>query len=126
LRLPRRLPRQPPASGCNHCTPLPRSKCAANGGCAARPSTKSLFFSTPNAIALDTLGRIYVTADYAGALQRMDADGSNLTPLLTSLSAPASPEFGHGALCARDLYFLSGEQIRRVEINVPGASVLWH
>lgn len=82
-------------------------------------------FPTPDAIALDASGRIYVTSEFGGILARMNADGSDLVTLQSGLSAPAGLDFGHGTLCRSDLFFVAGGLIRRFENDAPGADVLW-
>lgn len=82
---------------------------------------------TPGFLAIDALGRIYVTSEAGGLLLCMNPDGSDRTTLRSELSAPFDLEFGHGALCTTDLYLVAGNgQIVRFENDTPGGDVPWH
>lgn len=82
---------------------------------------------TPTFIAIDALGRIYLTSEFGGFLVRTNADGSEQAVLRSELSSPFALDFGHGALCARDIYLVAGNgQVFRFENDTRGADVSWH
>ena len=84
------------------------------------------FTPSPDSIALDASGRIYFTSDFGGFLSRMNPDGSATETLEASLSSPFALDFGHGALPACALYFVSGGFVRSLDNDTPGAATLWH
>lgn len=50
-----------------------------------------------------------------------------MTPVRTGLTAPASVEFGAGALRCADLYVaIGGGAMQRIEAVGEGAAVPWH
>jgi streptogramin lyase len=84
------------------------------------------FFSDPRGVALDGRGRIYVTSGFGHLLVQMDPDGTHQVALSSALGGgPQFFDFGHGALCATDVFVAQGT-IVRVMTDTPGAAVPWH
>lgn len=84
--------------------------------------------SNPDGVAVAADGTIYV-GDQGGSIAAgvYAVSGGAVTPVRTGLSAPASVEFGAGALRCDDLYVaIGGGALERVEDVGPGALVPWH
>ncbi len=89
-------------------------------------ATVATGLGSPDGVALDALGRIYVTDNSGGTLTRLDADGSRPLVLATRISAAAAIEFGAGALDCEDVYVASSGALVRHDGDSRGASVPWH
>ena len=85
--------------------------------------------TTPDGIAVDVEGQVYVAANVAGQLWRVDGSADSLQPgelVAEDLGSPASLAFGRGAgfdPCSIYLTQLFGSQVIRVAIGVPGAEL---
>jgi sugar lactone lactonase YvrE len=83
--------------------------------------------STPDGIAVDAEGKVYVAANIPGQLWRVDGSADTLQPgelVAEGLGSPASLAFGKGPgfdPCSIYLTQLFGSQVIRVGIGVPGA-----
>lgn len=81
---------------------------------------------SPDGVAVDAEGTIYVTDNGRGRLLRLASDGSSMA-ILTGARSAASVDFGSGALDCEDIYVASGGAMARYEMGtVPGRSVPWH
>ena len=84
--------------------------------------------SNPDGVAVAADGTIYV-GDQGGAIPAgvYSISAGVVTPVRTGLSAPASVEFGAGALRCDDLYVaIGGGAMQRIEAVGEGAAVPWH
>lgn len=82
--------------------------------------------STPDGMAVDALGRVYVAANIQNRIARMNPDGSELIDIATDLSTPASLAFGNGPgfdPCSLYVTSLFGPTILRVNVGVAGAAL---
>ena len=95
------------------------------GGMESARTTVAMNLGSPDGIAFDAAGRIYVTDNAAGRLIRLAADGTGMTVLRMDLRGAANVEFGAGALNCRDIY-VAGDSIYRIEGDAAGAMVPWH
>lgn len=80
--------------------------------------------STPDGMAVDALGRVYVAANIQNRIARMNPDGSDVVDIATGLSTPASLAFGNGEgfdPCSLYVTSLFGSTILRVNVGVSGA-----
>jgi sugar lactone lactonase YvrE len=85
---------------------------------------------SPDGIALDAVGNLYVTeqgaSSQSGRLVRI-APGGTTESLTTGLSAPTKIEFGVGSLPCTDVYVATGTGLVRFEnTTISGATVPWH
>lgn len=85
--------------------------------------------STPDGIAVDADGMVYVAANIPGQLWRVDGNAESLQPgelVAEGLGSPASLAFGRGPgfdPCSIYLTQLFGSQVIRVAIGVPGSPI---
>jgi gluconolactonase len=83
--------------------------------------------STPDGIAVDADGMVYVAANIPGEVWRVDGNADSLQPgelVADGLGSPASLAFGKGPgfdPCSIYLTQLFGSQVIRLAIGVPGA-----
>ncbi len=83
--------------------------------------------STPDGIAVDAMGMVYVAANIPGQLWRVDGGADSLQAgelVAEGLGSPASLAFGRGPgfdPCSIYLTQLFGNQVIRVAIGVPGS-----
>lgn len=104
---------------------IDRLTLAAGAETARVPFAAAL--GSPDGIAVDADGRVYVTNQSGRRVVRLEADGSGPMTLVMSINGPANLEFGTGALDCEDLYITSSGAMRRYEMGtVAGAAVPWH
>ncbi|MGB5812356.1 MAG: SMP-30/gluconolactonase/LRE family protein [Polyangiales bacterium] len=79
--------------------------------------------TTPDGVAIDSEGNVYVALNIVGEIARVDPDG-NVTTFAT-LGSPASLEFGQGDFDPCSLYVSSlfGTQLWRVGVGVLGVPI---
>lgn len=77
--------------------------------------------STPDGVAIDSLGNVYVSLTLLGQIVQVAPDGT-VTVVAEGLRAPASLAFGQGEYDPCSLYVtsLSDPQVRRVGIGILG------
>lgn len=81
---------------------------------------------SPDGLAADINGRVYVSDNSGGSVIRFDSDGTNGVPIATGGNGFASMEFGAGALDCEDLYITSHDALVRYEDGTArGAAVPW-
>jgi hypothetical protein len=81
---------------------------------------------SPDGVVVAADGTIFV-GDQGLARGVYRVSGGTVTPVQTGLSAPASVEFGAGALDCDDLYVaIGGGTLVRIDDVGPGAAVPWH
>jgi hypothetical protein len=82
--------------------------------------------STPDGVALDAEGQVWVALNLAGQIVRVNPDTGEITARYDGLSNPASITFGDGALgegldpCSLYMTQLYGEEVVRLSVGVPG------
>ena len=101
-------------------------KLTLTGGMESGRETVASSLGSPDGLAFDADGRIYV-GDNRGRLIRLDADGANPEVLGMGISAAANVEFGAGPLNCTDIYVASGGTLFRYTMGTArGAAVPWH